>query len=188
MRGASDAADAAAGKGVGALNVAAAQLVPDVLKPGLDVVFCGTAPSAASYAARAYYAKPGNRFWPTLHRIGLTPREFAPSEFAAVTQYGIGLTDVCKSAFGQDADLPPDAFDVGELRTKIELHQPRLLAFTSKRSGSEALGRKVEYGLQPETIGTTHLYVLPSTSGLATRFWDESWWRELAEFAASQRP
>ncbi|MFT4050017.1 MAG: mismatch-specific DNA-glycosylase [Solirubrobacterales bacterium] len=161
--------------------------MPDVLEPGLDIVFCGTAPSAASFAARAYYAKPGNRFWPTLHNIGLTPRQLAPSEYASVTQYGLGLTDVCKTEHGQDADLSADAFDAGELRAKIELHAPRFLAFTSKRSASEALGRKVDYGLQPETFGATRLFVLPSTSGLATRFWDESWWRELAASASRAR-
>ena len=48
-------------------------LVPDLLAPGLDLVFCGTAPSPASFKARAYYANPGNAFWPTLHAVGLTP-------------------------------------------------------------------------------------------------------------------
>ncbi len=156
------------------------QLVPDVLGPDLDVVFCGTAPSAASFAAHAYYAKPGNRFWPTLHRIGLTPRQLAPTEFACITGYGLGLTDVCKTEYGQDADLPAGAFDAAQLREKIEHFSPRYLAFTSKRSAEETLGRRVDYGLQPETFASTELFVLPSTSGLATRFWDESWWQQLA--------
>lgn len=155
-------------------------LVPDVLGPDLDVVFCGTAPSAASFAAHAYYAKPGNRFWPTLHAVGLTPRQLAPSDFASVIDYGLGLTDVCKTEYGQDADLPAGAFDANLLREKIEHCSPRFLAFTSKRSAEETLGRRVEYGEQPESFGATELFVLPSTSGLATRFWDESWWRELA--------
>lgn len=155
--------------------------MPDVLEDGLDVVFCGTAPSAASFEARAYYAKPGNRFWPTLHSAGFTPRRLAPSEFESVTQYGIGLTDVCKGVYGQDAALAPDDFDADALAEKIERFAPRYLGFTSKRAGSEALGRPVEYGFQPERFGHTELFVLPSTSGLATRFWDESWWRALAE-------
>ena len=158
----------------------AEQLVPDVLGPGLDVVFCGTAPSAASYAARAYYAKPGNRFWPTLHAVGFTPRLLAPGEFQSVTEYGLGLTDVCKTASGQDADLASTDFDASGLRSNVERFSPNFLAFTSKRAAMEALGRKVEYGLQPERFGATQLFVLPSTSGLATRFWDQSWWRELA--------
>jgi TDG/mug DNA glycosylase family protein len=162
------------------VSVVTEHLVPDVLEPGLDVIFCGTAPSAASYAARAYYAKPGNRFWPTLHTVGLTPRRLDPQEFASVVEFGIGLTDVCKTASGQDAELSLDDFDKDALRSKIELHAPRYLAFTSKRAGAEALGRKVEYGLQPERFESTQLFVLPSTSGLATRFWNEAPWRELA--------
>src|SRR5277367_4280040 len=51
----------------------ARHLVPDLLAPGLDLVFCGTAPSPASYKARAYYANPGNAFWTTLNAVGLTP-------------------------------------------------------------------------------------------------------------------
>lgn len=163
------------------MATATSHLVPDVLEADLEVVFCGTAPSAASYEARAYYAKPGNRFWPTLHSVGFTPRRIAPSEYRIVTKYGIGLTDICKGAYGQDEQLVPDDFDAESLAAKIEHFAPRFLAFTSKRSASEALGRSVEYGFQPERIGHTELFVLPSTSGLATRFWDESWWIALAK-------
>lgn len=163
------------------MTTAAAPLVPDVLEPGLDVVFCGTAPSAASFAARAYYARPGNRFWPTLHSAGFTPRRLAPSEFREVTRHGIGLTDVCKTASGQDADLSPADFDADALIEKIERFRPRFLAFTSKRAAREGLGIDADgYGLQHVAVGATEVVVLPSTSGLATRFWDESHWRELA--------
>lgn len=155
-------------------------LVPDVLGPGLDVVFCGTALSAVSYESRAYYAKPGNRFWPTLHAVGLTPRQLAPIEFPTVVDHGIGLTDVCKTAWGQDADLLETDFEPDALRAKIERFAPRYLAFTSKRAAREFLGRNPEYGIQTETIGATKIFVLPSTSGLATRFWDESHWQDLA--------
>lgn len=155
-------------------------LVPDVLEPNLPVVFCGTALSAVSFQRRAYYAKPGNRFWPTLHAVGLTPRLLRPEEFQTVTEYGIGLTDMCKTVWGQDAELADDDFDADALRAKIELNSPRYLAFTSKRAANEYLGRNPAYGIQPETIAVTQLFVLPSTSGLATRFWDISHWEDLA--------
>ena len=87
------------------MTTAVDHLIPDVLKPGLSVVFCGTAPSATSFERRAYYARPGNRFWPTLHAVGLTPRQLRPEEFRRVTDFGIGLTDVCKTSWGQDADV-----------------------------------------------------------------------------------
>jgi TDG/mug DNA glycosylase family protein len=156
-------------------------LIPDVLVPDLDVVFCGTAPSAASLAAGAPYAKPGNRFWPTLHKVGFTPRRLAPQEFTLLPEFGLGFTDVCKTVSGQDADLPKEAFDPAALHARVVQAAPRYLAFTSKRAAQEALQVKtVDYGPQNASIGNTKLYVLPSTSGLATRFWDESWWRRLA--------
>jgi TDG/mug DNA glycosylase family protein len=158
----------------------AEHVIPDVLEPGLDVVFCGTAPSTTSKERGAYYARPGNRFWPTLHAIGLTPHQLAPAEFRIVTKFGIGLTDVCKTAWGQDADLSANDFDADALRMKIEHFNPNFLAFTSKRAAREYLDRDVAYGIQNECIGTTEVFILPSTSGLATRFWDERVWRDLA--------
>lgn len=154
-------------------------LVPDLLADDLQLVFCGTAPSRASAAARAYYAKPGNRFWPALHLAGLTPRRFAPSEYSQLLSLGIGLTDLCKHHSGVDSELPEDAFDVAALQEKLLRHQPRWVAFTSKNAGSIALGRPVDYGVQPEQFGQTRCYVLCSPSGLATRFWEERWWLEL---------
>jgi double-stranded uracil-DNA glycosylase len=72
-------------------------LVPDVLAPGLDLVFCGTAPSPISFQRRAYYANPGNTFWSTLHRVGLLPERFEPTRYPEVLQHGIGLTDLNKT-------------------------------------------------------------------------------------------
>lgn len=156
-------------------------LVPDLLTDGLRLVFCGTAPSRASAAARAYYAKPGNRFWPALHEAGLTPRRFAPGEYSQLLELGIGLTDLCKHHAGVDAELPGDAFDVEALQSKIRRHRPRWVAFTSKTAASIALQGPVEYGAQTQRWGDTRLYVLCSPSGLATRFWDSRWWNELGE-------
>ena len=155
-------------------------LVADLLAPNLKLVFCGTAPSRASAAAKAYYAKPGNKFWPTLHMVGITPRRFAPHEFPHLLQLHIGLTDLCKVHSGTDAELPDGAFDLGAFKRKLMTYQPALVAFTSKNAAQTALGRKVEYGLQEEVWGDTRFFVLPSPSGLATRFFKVQWWRELA--------
>lgn len=145
------------------------------------MVFCGTAPSKASANARAYYAKPGNVFWQTLHHIGLTPRRFAPQEYAELLSLGIGLTDICKSASGNDDELPDKHIRPDLLWQKIDRYRPRLLAFSSKNSAQLALGRKVEYGLQAEKHGETRLFVCPSTSGRARRFFDEAHWQALSE-------
>jgi double-stranded uracil-DNA glycosylase len=155
-------------------------LVPDVLAPGLRIVFCGTAPSKASAAARAYYARPGNRFWPALHAAGFTPRRFHPSEYAQLLELGIGLTDLCKGHSGNDDELPAGALDRAALQSKIERYRPAVVAFTSKNAAQAFLGRSVGYGWQDERVGETRLFVLPSPSGQATRFWDEAPWRALA--------
>ncbi|HEY8465444.1 MAG TPA: mismatch-specific DNA-glycosylase [Solirubrobacterales bacterium] len=155
-------------------------LLDDVLAPGLRVVFCGTALGAVSARVGAYYAGPGNRFWLTLHEVGLTPRVLEPREFRTVLRFGIGLTDVCKTRSGSDAEIGTDGFDVPRLRRAIEDAAPAWLAFTSKRAGRAVLGRSVEYGVQPERIGPTRCFVLPSPSGRARRWWDIEPWRELA--------
>jgi TDG/mug DNA glycosylase family protein len=155
-------------------------LVPDSLALGLDLVFCGTAPSAASAKASAYYAKPGNGFWPTLHRLGFTPRLFAPREYPSLLPLGIGLTDLCKCVSGNDDELPRDAIDTASLRRKVSTFQPRMIAFTSKHGAQLFLGGRVEYGLQAQSIGRTRVFVLCSTSGRARRFWREDVWRDLA--------
>jgi TDG/mug DNA glycosylase family protein len=155
-------------------------LVPDVLAPGLVLVFCGTAPSRASAAAKAYYAKPGNRFWPALHEAGFTPRRFAPAEYASLLALGIGLTDLCKAHAGNDDELPGDGLDPVALRRRIRRYRSGIVAFTSKNAARAYLGRAVGYGWQPEQEGLTRFFVLPSPSGQATRFWDIGPWRELA--------
>jgi TDG/mug DNA glycosylase family protein len=155
-------------------------ILPDVLQPGLALVFCGTAAGRRSAEEGAYYAHPGNLFWRTLHAVALTPRLFAPAEFPLLPTLGIGLTDVAKHHMGNDDQLPRDAFDVAALRERIERHAPRVLAFTSKAAARAALGKVAGYGLQQERIGDTQLFVLPSPSGQARGHWDVAHWQALA--------
>ncbi len=159
-------------------------LVPDLLAPDLQLVFCGTAPSKASAAAKAYYARPGNKFWPTLHAVGITPRRFAPQEYPALLALGIGLTDLCKVHSGVDAELPIDAFDTAAFARKLKKYRPKVVAFTSKNAAQNYFGRAVEYGWCNEkntkAQTTVRFFVLPSPSGLATRFFDIEVWRGLA--------
>ncbi len=156
-------------------------VLPDLLQPGLALVFCGTAAGKRSAAERAYYAHPGNLFWRALFEAGLTPRLFAAAEFPLLSQFGIGLTDLAKRHSGNDDELPPDAFDAPALFARIERHAPRLHAFTSKNAGRAALGHAVGYGLQRGTIGGTQLFVLPSPSGQARGHWDLAPWLALSE-------
>lgn len=162
------------------------EILPDVLQPGLKIVFCGTAAGNVSARVGAYYAGPGNLFWATLRTTGLTPRRLRPEEFREVVAYGIGLTDLAKFTFGLDATLKHSDFDAAALRVKIREVAPRVIAFTSKNAGQKFLGvRRVEYGRQAEMIGSTAVFVLPSPSGLARSYWDITHWQAAADYAAN---
>lgn len=158
--------------------------MPDLLAPNLKLVFCGTAPSRASAAAKAYYAKPGNKFWPTLHAVGITPTRFAPQEYPALLALGIGLTDLCKVHSGTDAELPEGAFDIGGFTLKLEKFRPKVVAFTSKNAAQSYFGHAVDYGWHRGghrgATASMRFFVLPSPSGLATRFFRLDIWQELA--------
>jgi TDG/mug DNA glycosylase family protein len=165
-----------------------ADILPDILPPGLRVVFCGTAAGTASARAAAYYAGPGNSFWATLHSTGLTPVRLEPAEFERLPEYGIGLTDVCKVLHGSDEEVGTVEFDTSGLQARIAEAEPANLAFNGKNAARGALERDVGYGLRSEQIGGARIWVLPSTSGAARRFWKIEPWHELAQALVPARP
>lgn len=165
--------------------IESAPILPDSLRSGLRVVFCGTAPSRRSAAVGAYYAHPGNQFWRALAACGLTPGLYTPARFRELLDLGIGFTDLAKHHSGNDADLPRDAFDVTALRAKILRYAPGAVAFTSKHAAQSMAGHAVAYGLQDWTVGTCEVFVLPSPSGQARRYWDIGPWQELARHVAA---
>lgn len=161
-------------------------LVPDVLQTGLDLVLIGTAPSSISARAQAYYANPENKFWRTLHQVGLTPHQLAPQDYPTLPRYGIGLTDIAKRHSGMDSVLPTSAWRPDELLGKMEHYRPRIAAFTSKRGAAETLKiptGKLPYGPQMTPLGwpaDVELWVLPSTSPLAHNHFQIGPWEALA--------
>lgn len=158
-------------------------ILPDVLAPGLRVVFVGTAAGKESARVRAYYAGRGNRFWATLYEIGLTPRVFEPQEYASLLEYGIGLTDLAKHTAGADKSLRVQDFDTHALRWKIKRAAPLAVAFNSKRAAQEFYdSRKIDIGRLPTPLGTSAVFVLPSTSAAAKGSWDISQWQAMADW------
>ncbi len=163
-------------------------LVPDLLAPGLDLVFCGTAPSPASYAARAYYANPGNAFWATVHAVGLTPERLTPQRYPELLNWRIGLTDLNKTEYGSDHELSAHAMDAEALHAKLRRYRPAAVAFTSKHAASLGLGRKaLAYGRQAERLEGAVVFVLASPSGRARSFWTLEPWKALADFVLERR-
>lgn len=164
-------------------------ILPDLLAPNLRVWFVGTGAGPRSAQVGAYYAHAGNRFWRTLHEIGVTPEQFAPHDFPRLIDLGVGLTDICKTAWGVDARLPKDAFDSEGFASKIERYAPQGIAFTSKAAASHHLKRPtgaIRIGRQPRRPRDPgpEIFVLPSPSGLATSYWSTAPWFELGEWFA----
>jgi TDG/mug DNA glycosylase family protein len=163
-------------------------ILPDVLAPGLDVVFCGSAAGTVSARVGAYYAGPGNRFWPTLRAIGLTPVLLTPPEYPRLLAFGIGATDLNKLEFGADTALTAAGDDVAGLAAKLAAARPRAIAFNGKRAACAFLAaRKLAYGRQPEPWRDIPVFVLPSTSRRAGAFWDERPWQALGAFVRAMR-
>ena len=168
-------------------------ILEDVLIPNLRVVFCGTAVSSQSDIKKSYYAGAGNKFYPILNKIKLTPRKLQPSDYKSLIEYGIGLSDLVKTKSGADKTLKKIDFDIEEFELKIIKFMPELVCFNGKKAAAAYLYKNpvktglIDYGMQNGTIGKTKLFVAPSTSGRASGFWDENHWYVLAEWVKNQK-
>lgn len=166
-------------------------ILPEQLRPGLALVFCGTAAGRKSALEQAYYAHGQNKFWKTLHAVGLTPRLFAPRDYPLLDDLDIGLTDIAKFTFGMDHQLPKEALgaEAAEaLRRRIRKFAPRHLAFTSLNAGRTVMGKAAKAGEQQERLGETRIWILPSPSPLADNHWDIGPWRQLARAIKAEPP
>ncbi|UZR93134.1 mismatch-specific DNA-glycosylase [Chondrinema litorale] len=164
-------------------------MLKDVLDTNLDVVFCGTAKGKASALKGFYYAGPGNKFYSILCQTGFTPHKLDPKECYEINKYNIGLTDLVHTEFGNDKEISNGSYEVESFIIKMEKYQPKYIAFNSKKAASFVLGyqgktTQIKYGLQEKNIGESKLFVLPSTSGNARRFWNENYWLELKQLIA----
>ena len=159
--------------------------LPDQLQPNLRLVFVGTAAGQRSADLGHYYAGPGNRFWPTIHEVGITPRRYEPREFPELLKLGIGFTDVCKLGAGMDHQALKFPVDIEAFRDKILRYRPDTVAFTSKKAASLFYGRPtkaVALGRQAADGDFPVVFVVASPSGAASGHWSAQPWRELAEW------
>jgi TDG/mug DNA glycosylase family protein len=140
--------------------------VPDVLAPGLTVVFCGINPGRVSAAAAAHFANPRNDFWRLLHDAGFTPRRFEPHEQFDLLELGLGVTNAAYRTTKGSGDLRRGDFAGAAERLErlvLDLH-PRAIAFVGKEAYRGAFGARAELGPQSVTLDDAGLFVLPSTS------------------------
>ena len=151
------------------LEAARDRTIPDVVAPGLSVLFSGINPGLWSAATGHHFARPGNRFWPTLHRSGFTPRQLRPDEQWELLDLGLGITNVAPRATARADELSRDELVAGAqtLRAKVERLRPEWLAVVGIGAYRTGFGRpEAVVGPQPTAFGETRVWVLPNPSGL----------------------
>jgi double-stranded uracil-DNA glycosylase len=148
--------------------------VPDIIAADLKVLFCGINPSLYSAAVGHHFARPGNRFWKTLHGAQFTDRLFDPQEDRQLLKLGYGITNLVDRATARADELASTELVAGRqaLLAKVEQYQPQVLAIlgiSAYRTGFDQL--KAKLGRQPALMGSkTLVWVLPNPSGLNAHY------------------
>ncbi len=162
------------------LLASAGKTIPDVIAPDLSVLFCGINPGLYSGWSGHHFARPGNRFWPTLFASGFTDRLLRPDEKRELLSLGYGITNIVRRATATAAELTPEELAAGgkSLRRKVLKHRPRVLAVLGVTAYRLAFNEpKAAMGEQALRIGSTRGWVLPNPSGLNAHYTP----RQLAE-------
>ncbi len=155
------------------LLACAGRTVEPVIAPGLRVLFCGINPGLYTAWTGHHFARPGNRFWPALHRSGFTPRQLAPSEQEELLALGLGVTNVVERATATAAELTAAELREGgrHLEAAAERFAPAYVAVLGVTAYRAAFGEpKAALGEQERKLGPSRLWVLPNPSGLNAHF------------------
>jgi len=155
------------------LAAAEGRAIPDVIRPGLRVLFCGINPGLYSGATRRHFARPGNRFWPTLHAAGFTDRLLTPWDGDALLAAGFGITNLVNRTTARAAELTAEELRQGAARLLVTTQRqpPAFVAILGISTYRTAFDRRVAtLGRQQETLGPSVLWVLPNPSGLNAHY------------------
>jgi TDG/mug DNA glycosylase family protein len=155
------------------LAAAAGKTVPDVIGPDLLVLFCGINPGLYTAAVGHHFARPGNRFWPTLYHSGFTNRLLSPFAERELLALRLGITNVVARATASASGLTKEDFVKGgrALKAKVRRHRPRIIALLGVGAYREAFAQpKAVIGEQAERLGNARVWVLPNPSGLNANY------------------
>jgi len=147
--------------------------VPDVIAPGLRVLFCGINPGLYSGATGHHFARPGNRFWPTLHQAGFTSKLLAPVEEKNLLMDGYGITNLVARATATADELALEELVKGRQRliAKIKRYHPTIVAILGIGAYRTAFGYPIAtLGEQHDLLATARIWVLPNPSGLNAHY------------------
>lgn len=155
------------------LAAARGKRIRDVIGEDLTVLFVGINPSLYSAAVGHHFARPGNRFWPALHRGGFTPRQLSPFEDQSLLDYRLGLTNLVARATARADELGEKELQRGaaRLRSKLRRWQPTCVAFVGISAYRTALNEKqARVGQQATDLCGCSVWVLPNPSGLNAHY------------------
>jgi TDG/mug DNA glycosylase family protein len=147
--------------------------VPDVIAPGLTVLFCGINPGLYSGAVGHHFARPGNRFWKALHGAGFTHRILSPFDERELLSFGVGITNLVTRATAGASELSREELERGAraVERKVRRFGPRFVAFLGVTAYRTGFGRpSAAVGPQEESIGDSHVWLLPNPSGLNAHY------------------
>ena len=155
------------------LAAARGKSIPDVIAPRLRVLFCGINPGLYSGATGHHFARPGNRFWPALHRAGFTKEQLHPAAQRELLKAGYGMVNLVNRATTAADELAAEEFVAGRKRlaAKVRRYRPDTVAFLGVGAYCKAFGlRSAPVGLQPEAFEGARVWVLPNPSGLNANY------------------
>jgi double-stranded uracil-DNA glycosylase len=149
------------------------QSLPDIIEPGLTILFCGINPGMRAAATGHHFAGRGNRFWRILHLAGFTPELLCPENDRQLLEYGYGLTTAVARPTAHADELSRSEFEAAasQFEPKVQRYAPRFIAFLGKAAISGMSGeRDIQWGLQTAGFGGARAWVLPNPSGLNRAF------------------
>ncbi len=155
------------------LEAARTKTVRDVIAPGLHVLFVGINPGLYTAAVGHHFARPGNRFWKTLHASGFTEELLSPFDESELLKDKIGITNLVARTTPTADELSREELRAGAraLERKIRRYKPRTVAFLglgAYRTGFEK--PRAVVGIQTERVGGATTWVLPNPSGLNANY------------------
>ena len=162
-------------------------MVGPIIGPGLRVLFVGINPSLLSAEVGHHFARPGNRFWPTLHAAGFTPRRLRPEEEGELLAFGVGITNIVARPTRAASEVTADELRAGvaALAATVARYAPRLVAVLGMQAYRTGFGRRhATWGLQPDELGGRPVWVLPNPSGLNAHYKPADFARVYAEALA----
>lgn len=155
------------------LLAANGRTIRDLIAPNLKVLFAGINPGLYSGATGHHFARPGNRFWPTLHAAGFTPQLISPFDERELLSFGYGITNLVARTTATADELEPHEFVAGAARLarKVKRYKPRFVAIVGVGAYRTAFARhKARVGPQDEKLAGARLWVLPNPSGLNANY------------------